>query len=360
MPSAADVLAQMAADGDHGEADPDQQMEEGDDNYDDEPNLTDDDVLVEQEDEGQEALYQRVGAGRPGRNGPRTPARGDGVEDRGKDRDGGPSTPSSQRSKASTSQPDGNTRHRPRGNLPPAPVFDGDRKKDPKCFNHWVQKVDSYIEIAKKIIDESEIGLRLHAALEGEASDYLEDIPARTFGVDEGWKILMHVLKDKFDERRMRKVGSAMQGFFRMNLKDKSYTLTEIADGQVRQAVPRSWTGPARRDHDLLLLRAQQLFNGTAGQHLAEDWWRVHLEQGQAGRRFAVSSNLRAPAPRQPAVSAGQRKDSARDGHLGGAAQCRHHEHGHRGLALLRGPGRAPCRVRLRGLSPRTSCTRTS
>ena len=53
--------------------------------------------------------------------------------------------------------------------------------------------------------------MRLHAALEGSASDYLEDIPARTFGVGEGWKILMHVLKDKFDERRMHKVTRSAQ-----------------------------------------------------------------------------------------------------------------------------------------------------
>ena len=125
---------------------------------------------------------------------------------------------------------------RPRGNLPAAPVFDGDKKKDPKCFRKFVLKVDSYVEIAKNIIDESEIGLRLHAALEGDAADYLEDIPAKTFGTKEGWKILLRVLKEKFDERRMHKVGSAMKGFFRLDVAGKNMTMIEVADAMDKAA----------------------------------------------------------------------------------------------------------------------------
>ena len=96
--------------------------------------------------------------------------------------------------------------------------------------------MDSYVEIAKNIIDDSEIGLRLHAALEGEAADYLEDIPARTFGVAKGWQVLLKVLGDKFDEKRMHKVGSAMKGFFKLDLKDKAYTMIEVADAMDRAA----------------------------------------------------------------------------------------------------------------------------
>ena len=175
-----------------------------------------------------EELAEAYGTGPPrglrlGRNGPRqspSAPRASGS--------GAGSSPSSTRSKAA--HEDGGPRHRPRGNLPQAPAFDGDRKKDVKCFKHWVQKVDSYIEIAKKIIDDSEIGLRLHAALEGDAAEYLEDVPARTFGVPEGWRILIHVLQEKFDEKRMHKVGSAMRGFFRMTVNDKSRTLAEVGD----------------------------------------------------------------------------------------------------------------------------------
>ena len=119
---------------------------------------------------------------------------------------------------------------RPRGNLPNAPVFDGDRRKDAKCFRKYATKVDSYVEIAKNIIDDAEIGLRLHAALEGEAADFLEDMPARVFGVEKGWQVLLKLLRDKFDEKRMHKVGSAMRGFFKLNLTEKSYSMAEVAD----------------------------------------------------------------------------------------------------------------------------------
>ncbi|CAE7233125.1 GIP, partial [Symbiodinium necroappetens] len=125
---------------------------------------------------------------------------------------------------------------RPRGNLPQAPSFDGDRRKDPKCFRKYATKVDSYVEIAKNIIDDAEIGLRLHAALDGEAADYLEDVPAKVFGVDNGWQVLLKLLRDKFDEKRMHKVGSAMKGFFKMNLSDKAYTMSEVVDLMDRAA----------------------------------------------------------------------------------------------------------------------------
>ncbi|CAE6964690.1 unnamed protein product [Symbiodinium sp. CCMP2592] len=140
--------------------------------------------------------------------------------------------------KTAAKDDDGKARaqRRPRGNLPTAPVFDGDKRKDPKCFKKYAAKVDSYVEIAKNIIDDSEIGLRLHAALEGEAADYLEDIPARTFGVESGWQVLLKLLQDKYDEKRMHKVGSAMQGFFKLNLSDRQYTMLETADAMDRAA----------------------------------------------------------------------------------------------------------------------------
>ena len=117
---------------------------------------------------------------------------------------------------------------RPRGNLPQAPAFTGDRRADPKCFKKYVNKVDSYVELARKIIDDGEIGLRLHAALDGDAADYLEDVPANTFGGQDGWRILLRVLRDKFDETRQHKIGSAMKGFFKLQVGNCS--LREAAD----------------------------------------------------------------------------------------------------------------------------------
>lgn len=168
-----------------------------------------------------------------GRNGPRSSASSaSGGHD---DKDSRDSRPKDSR-KGFEGSSDTRSQKRPRGNLPPAPVFDGDRRKDPKCLKKYMNKVDSYVELARKIIDDSEIGLRLHAALEGEAMDYLEDVPAKTFGVPEGWKILLKVLKDKFDETKMSKVGSAMRNFFKLNLNDKQYTLREVADAMDKAA----------------------------------------------------------------------------------------------------------------------------
>ncbi|CAE7660365.1 FCPF, partial [Symbiodinium necroappetens] len=140
---------------------------------------------------------QRGGSLARGRQGVRAGAPGSSPSDR---------SSSSAKAKASASGHDKDkAQRRPRGNLPPAPTFDGDRRKDPKCFRKYASKVDSYVEIAKNIIDDAEIGLRLHAALDGE---------------------------DKFNEKRMHKVGSAMKGFFKLGqtLNDKSYTLVEVID----------------------------------------------------------------------------------------------------------------------------------
>lgn len=66
--------------------------------------------------------------------------------------------------------------------------------------------------------------------------EYLEDLPAKTFGAENGWQVLLHVLKQKFDEKRMRLVGSAMKGFFKLKLQDKAYSMMEGADAMDKAA----------------------------------------------------------------------------------------------------------------------------
>ena len=78
---------------------------------------------------------------------------------------------------------------------------------------------------------------RLHAALEGPAADFLEDVPARTFGKDGGWRLLLKILKEKFDESRMTKVGGAMKGFFSLQMPtDETVTMRDVADVMDKQA----------------------------------------------------------------------------------------------------------------------------
>ena len=47
--------------------------------------------------------------------------------------------------------------------------------------------------------------------------------------------MLLHVLKEKFDEKKMHKVGSAMKAFFKLQV-DRSWTLTETMDHMDRAA----------------------------------------------------------------------------------------------------------------------------
>ena len=181
----------------------------------------------------QASSVQAGSAGRIGRNGPRQPAADTLSYSPSPPRKSPSASGSDKGSNRSSRKTSSNMvesgRHRPRGNLPPPPPFDGNVKKDVKCFKHWLQKVDSFIEIAKHIIGDEEIGLRLHAALEGDAAEYLEGIPAKTFGVPQGWKVLIQVLREKYDEKHMHKVGTAMKAFFKMQV-DRSWTLTETMD----------------------------------------------------------------------------------------------------------------------------------
>ncbi len=102
---------------------------------------------------------------------------------------------------------------KPRGNLPKVPEFDGDKKKDPLCFQKWMRRADTYVSIAKKIINEEEIGLRLYEALQGEAFDHFDGVPAETFNVKNGWLVLTKVLQKKYDEKPIVKVGKVMDEF---------------------------------------------------------------------------------------------------------------------------------------------------
>ena len=168
-------------------------------------------------------------------------------------------------------------------------------KKNPKAFRHWLQKVDSFVEIAKHIIGDEEIGLRLHSALEADAAEYLEDIPAKTFGVPGGWRVLIQVLREKFDERRMHKVGSAMKSFFKLQV-DRSWTLTELVDHMDKSARLCREAGLAIPDEILVYqFFEQRKLHGTSGELALEDLWRLRLEEDE--------DRDRAPLPHDAGLS---------------------------------------------------------
>ena len=202
----------------------------------------------------------------------------------------GPRPTSASAAKTGASAAWDNSQKRPRGNLPQAPSFNGDRKADPRCFRKWANKVDSYVAIAEKIIDSGEIGLRLHAALEGEAADYLEDIPAKTFGESDGWRVLVRILRDKFDQTKQTKVGQAMKNFFQLAV------LTRRGEGSDHEgrdrphgpgiaAMPRLWLGHPGRGDVSLLLPAHGCEHGAAGQPVAAHRGPVRLVPDEEGGR---------------------------------------------------------------------------
>ena len=224
------------ADEDLGEEEEEELQEELDEEHPEAPDydLENEEETAVEKDEGDPP---RLRQWRGGRNGPRSASSVDGAAD-------GPSTPLKSPSRSPTKSKKGEeptastsssaSHKRPRGNLPNAPPFDGDRRKDPKCFRRWLAKVDSYIAIAEKIIGQDEIGLRLHAALTGEAADFLEDIPAKVFGEIDGWRVLVRILRDKFEETKMSKVGSAMKEFFQlresMDKENRALTMRDVME----------------------------------------------------------------------------------------------------------------------------------
>ena len=48
-----------------------------------------------------------------------------------------------------------------RGYLPKVPGYDGDRKKNSKGYQNYKRKVESFVAIAKSVIPEEQIGVRL-------------------------------------------------------------------------------------------------------------------------------------------------------------------------------------------------------
>ena len=180
------------------------------------------------------------------------------------------------RDSKSPSKDSSSAQKKPRGNLPTAPSFNGDRRADPRCFKKYVNKVDSYVALAEKIIDHGEIGLRLHAALEGEAADFLEEVPARTFGAPDGWKVLLRVLRDKYDETPMHKMGTAMKNFFNLQLAaDKNLTMREVAEHLDKAARQCREAGPSRCGDDPCLLPAHQCQLREASQLPVAHWWQL-------------------------------------------------------------------------------------
>ena len=61
-----------------------------------------------------------------------------------------------------------------KGYLPKVPGYDGDHQKNPKGFKAYKRKAEGFAEIAKAVIPEEQIGMRLYYEVTGKAFEYLE------------------------------------------------------------------------------------------------------------------------------------------------------------------------------------------
>ena len=76
-----------------------------------------------------------------------------------------------------------------KGYLPKVPGYDGDRQKNPKGFQIYKRKVEGFVVIAKAVIPEEQIGVRLYYEVTGKAFEYLEGTDANQFAGKDGWRI---------------------------------------------------------------------------------------------------------------------------------------------------------------------------
>ena len=74
-----------------------------------------------------------------------------------------------------------------KGYLPKVPGYDGDHQKNPKGFKAYKRKAEGFAEIAKAVIPEEHIGIRLYYEVTGKAFEYLEGIDAGQFAGKDGW-----------------------------------------------------------------------------------------------------------------------------------------------------------------------------
>ena len=97
----------------------------------------------------------------------------------------------------------------------------------------------------------------MHAALEGEAVDFLEDVPAKVWGAETGWQVLIKILRDTCDEPTINKVGTAMRNFFQRQIATgKALNMRDIAEYN-GQSSPDIHPGASTERQANLLLRTQ-------------------------------------------------------------------------------------------------------
>ena len=99
------------------------------------------------------------------------------------------------------------------GQVPPAPVFEGDVDVDPYCLRHYRKKLMRWIMITREFLPSNEQALRAREQLRGEAELELEEIDDSRYDHADGVQRLLQDLEESFGEKEIFRQGGAIREF---------------------------------------------------------------------------------------------------------------------------------------------------
>lgn len=99
------------------------------------------------------------------------------------------------------------------GQIPPAPVFEGDIDQDPYCLRHYKKRLLRWVRITKEFLPPNEQALRAREQLRGEAELEFEEVDDSRFDHADGIDRLLQDLSESFGEKEIFRQGGAIREF---------------------------------------------------------------------------------------------------------------------------------------------------
>ena len=99
------------------------------------------------------------------------------------------------------------------GQIPAAPVFDGDIEADPFCLRHYRRRLGRWIRITREFLPPGEQALRAREQLRGDAELELEETPDDRYDHADGVQRLLYDLAVSFGERELFRQGGIIREF---------------------------------------------------------------------------------------------------------------------------------------------------
>ena len=99
------------------------------------------------------------------------------------------------------------------GQIPAAPVFEGDIDRDPYCLRHYRKRLLRWVRITKEFLPANEQALRAREQLKGEAELEFEEVDDSRFDHADGIQRLLQDLEESFGEKELFRQGGAIREF---------------------------------------------------------------------------------------------------------------------------------------------------